>query len=144
MGGMGSSNKQVATGLVSTAFPAVGIGLMGYNALKSYGDGREAQADSRHQMKNLYFEQMQNQQRKKNILEEQLAKRRASLGSLGISASGSEEAVQSKMVEDVYKDIANEGMGYNNKYSQLRNQYKNENNQRLLNGVLSATNKLIK
>lgn len=49
------------------------------------------------------------EKRRKNVLEEQLAKRRAMIGSMGVSDSGSVLNSQSKVIKDSYNNINNYG-----------------------------------
>lgn len=66
---------------------------------------------------------------RKNILEEQLAKRRAAIGSLGISSSGSVLSSQDKMIKDSYKNISQSGSYNSDAY------YYSKMGMNLLNGA---------
>lgn len=48
-----------------------------------------------------------NNQNRKNLLEEQLASRRAALSAMGLSSGKSALAVQNRLIDDTYDDIKN-------------------------------------
>lgn len=73
---------------------------------------------------------------RRNILEEQLARRRAIIGSMGISSTGSVLSSQNKLVSDSYKN-----MNYGSYNSDALNYAKMGNN--ILNGI-SDVSKMIK
>ncbi len=58
-----------------------------------------------------------------NLLNQQLASRRAVLGSMGVSMDGSNQRVQQKVVDDSYEDIANINSEYDNKYQSVNDKY---------------------
>lgn len=75
------------------------------------------------ELKNIRTQKAINEKKKKNILEEQLAKRRAKVGSMGISTSGSSIAVQNKIVSDAYEDISYDNHAYDTQYAKTYNAY---------------------
>lgn len=149
MGGIKSSSpKAPASGGGSSSFgkagSAAGAGMTIYSALKGFGQNKSDTSEYNRQIKTLYAQQMQEQQRKQNILEEQLASRRARLGAMGITSTGSAEVSQGKMIDNVYQDISEDNEDYNNQYSQLNKEYNTKVRQRLLENVLGTTSKVIK
>lgn len=73
--------------------------------------------------------------KRKNIIDEQLASKRAKLGSLGISSSGSSLAAQNKTIKDVYD---NNPASYNNVGSRT-DYYKN-----LTSQIMGGVDKVLK
>ncbi len=84
-----------------------------------------------------------NRRNKKNILEEQLASRRARLGSMGISVGGSAVAGQQGLSRKIYEDIAQDDTRYDERYSDIYNDYQKRLRQQLLSTVDTAS-KVIK
>ncbi|MDD4556774.1 MAG: hypothetical protein PHE89_05575 [Alphaproteobacteria bacterium] len=78
------------------------------------------------ELKSIRRQQAINEAKKKNILEGQLAARRAKVGSLGISTSGSNVAVQNRLVGDAQREISYDNWGYQDKYAQVFNNYQDK------------------
>ena len=77
---------------------------------------------------------------RKNLLEAQLANRRAGLGAMGITSSKSAAAVEQRMAKEAYEDIAEDNFKYQQEYENLRR----SGNRNLLSSVISTTGKIIK
>lgn len=77
---------------------------------------------------------------RKNLLEAQLASRRAGLGAMGITSSKSAAAVEERMAKEAYDDIAEDNRKYRQEYENLRR----SGNRNLLSSVISTTGKIIK
>lgn len=96
------------------------------------------------QMEYLSQTQQSNIRNRKNLLEQQLASRRAGLSSMGLTSSKSAAAVQKRMAKDTYDEIADESNTYQRKYENLQD----ENDRNIRQGVFSTmmpiANKLIK
>lgn len=90
----------------------------------------------------------QNQQssinKRKNLLEQQLASRRSGLGAMGITSSKSAAAVQQRLVQDTYNDIADDNRKYKQQYENLQDENQRNIRETLLNSVISTTGKIIK
>lgn len=90
----------------------------------------------------------QNQQasirNRKNLLEQQLASRRAGLSTMGLTSSKSAAAVQKRIAKDSYDDLADENENYQRQYQSLQEENDRNIRQGVLSTVLSTTNKLIK
>ncbi len=84
-----------------------------------------------------------NRRNKKNILEEQLSSRRARLSGMGISVGGSAVAQQQGLARKAYEDIAQDDTKYEERYSDIYEDYQKRLRQQLLNTVDSAA-KVIK
>lgn len=93
-------------------------------------------------MNNLTASYKSNAQKKKNLLEEQLASRRAVLGTQGISSSKSALAVQNRMISDTYDDLEDDYRQYKNKYDTLKES--NSLPKQVLQTVTSLGSKMIK
>lgn len=90
----------------------------------------------------------QNQQssinKRKNLLEQQLASRRSGLGAMGITSSKSAAAVQQRLAQDTYNDIADDNRKYKQQYENLQDENQRNIRETLLNSVISTTGKIIK
>lgn len=82
---------------MGTAAAATQVGLEAKSLIDA---SRVAKQKQRH-LKNEY---VRNAKSQRNLLDEQLASRRARLGAMGIASSGSEVAVQDKMIEDYHRN----------------------------------------
>lgn len=92
------------------------------------------------QMKYLEQQRQASAQQKKNLLEQQLATRRAGLGAMGVTSSKSAAAAQQRLAQETYEDIVEDNTKYRNQYANLRR----DNQYNLLNTALSTTGKIIK
>ena len=91
-------------------------------------------------MKYLQQQRQASAQQKKNLLEQQLASRRAGLGAMGVTSSKSVAAAQQRLARETYDDIVEDNIKYRNQYENLRH----DNQYNLLSTALSTTGKLIK
>lgn len=112
---------------------AAGTGLAAMNLLN------DTRKNNQH-MKYLRQDQQATAAKRKNLLNQQLATRRAGLGAMGITSSKSSAAVQQRLARETYDDIAEDETDYKRRYAGLQQQ--NSNN--LFNTALSAAGKLIK
>jgi len=97
--------------------------------------------DIKEQKHNLYANYVNMTQKRKNLLEQQLASRRAKLGSSGISASSSALAAQNREVKNAYSDILYETDKYKRASKKLDGNYRSD----MLHSVFDAANgKMIK
>ena len=91
---------------------AVFAGIEGKNLIDRHN---EIRADIKNTRKKMKY----NIRNKKNLLDEQLATRRASLGALGISSSPSSLAYDHRMMSNAYLDIAQDNTDYRKKLNTL-------------------------
>lgn len=131
-GGAASSGIS-AGGILS----GIGVGLTGYELMKSH-------RDSKKQQKELRRLQLLNTQRKKNLLEERLAARRARIGSLGISSDGSVAASKQSLIQNTMDDIAEDDLAYSSQYDEISDNYRKKLRQTLLNEGSDLAGKVIK
>ena len=97
--------------------------------------------DVKEQKHNMYANYVQTTQKRKNLLEEQLASRRAKLGSAGITSSTSSLAAQNREVKNAYSDIQYETDKYKRESKKLDRNYRSD----MLNNVFDIANgKMIK
>lgn len=82
--------------------------------------------------------------KKKNLLEQQLANRRANLGAMGISGSKSSAAVQERLARETYEDIEEDNKVYQRQIENLQDAKNNRLNQTIFGSVLSDSGKLIR
>lgn len=115
----------------------LGIAMTAYDLLQSASNNRK-------QLKKIRREQLLNHQNKTNVLEEQLAARRARVGSMGISTSGSVTAANKKLIGDTYNDIVTDDEAFNDQYSSFNNEYKEKLRKQYLNAGMGLANKVIK
>ena len=97
--------------------------------------------DIKEQKHNLYANYVNTTQKRKNLLEQQLASRRAKLGSAGIASSSSSLAVQNRDVENTYSDIQYETDKYKRASKKLDRNYRSD---MLHNMFDTASSKIIK
>ena len=107
-------------------------------------DNRNMQKNYTMQQNQLAHEQQANREKKTNILEENLAKRRARVAAMGMSGDGSALAEQQREAYEGYKDIAEDDYNYYNKYktNKINTKYKIRSN--TVNGLFNATQSLLK
>ena len=79
-------------------------------------------------------------QKRRNLLEHQLASRRAGLGSLGITGSASSAAVEQRLAGEAYDDMEASRNNYNYRSQEIVDGYNNS----LLNRLNTAARKFIK
>lgn len=94
----------------------------GGSALNILDDRR----DAKQQKHNLYQNYVQTTQKRKNLLEQQLATRRAKLGASGISSGGSALAVQNRGINNAYDDIRYETDKYKNNIKKIDRDYRSK------------------
>lgn len=131
---MASSGKEGFS--YSSILGPMGVGLDIKGILDSKGS-------SKRQEKNALLLQYANLQRKKNILEQQLATRRTRMASMGISSSASADAANDKLIDDVFDDVAQDNLAFLSQeegYNNTQNQYRKN----LLDIGLSSAGKLLK
>lgn len=112
----------------------------GLSAAKTYNDLSYSKKKASRDIKNQQYNQLNNMKNKQNILEKQLAQRRARLGSMGINSSGSENALQQNMIKEAYDDIQSDNVGYSNQYSNIKNNYQYRLRKNLLDFGQSGLN----
>ena len=79
-------------------------------------------------------------QKRRNLLEQQLASRRAGRGSLGITGSASSAAVEQRLAGEAYDDMEASRNNYNYRSQEIVDGYNNS----LLNRLNTAARKFIK
>ncbi|CCZ30219.1 unknown [Proteobacteria bacterium CAG:495] len=79
-------------------------------------------------------------QKRRNLLEQQLASRRAGLGSMGITGSASSAAVEQRLAGEAYDDMDASRNNYNYRSQEIVDSYNNS----LLNRLNTAARKFIK
>lgn len=143
-GGSSKSGDSGSSGGGASFGSYVGPALQGAKLGLNMRDLEDSKKNTKRQLWAIRQQQEVNRNRQKNILEEQLASRRARLGSMGISSSGSATASQNKMIEDAYNNIAEDDNLYNSKYSEFYNNYQSNLRKKIMDGALDATNKVLK
>lgn len=117
------------------------------SAVSSLGSKTINLLDERRNVKqqkhNLYQNYAQTTQNRKNLLEKQLASRRAKLGAAGISSSASALAVQGREIDDAYDDIRFETEKYKRNVKQIDRDYESKVYQQAFN-IFSDPSKVIK
>ena len=79
-------------------------------------------------------------QKRRNLLEQQLASRRAGLGSLGITGSASSAAVEQRLAGEAYDDMEASRNNYNYRSQEIVDGYNNS----LVSRLNTAARKFIK
>ncbi len=100
------------------------------SAAGSLGETTLNVLDSRRNVKeqkhNMYANYVKTTQQRKNLLEQQLASRRAKLGSAGISSSASSLAAQNREVRNAYADIQYETDKYKRDSKKIDRDYRSD------------------
>lgn len=116
---------------------AIGVGLSAANLLNEANNQNK-------QLKQMQKNYQYNQTKRKNLLNEQLASRRASLSAMGLGASKSAAAAQQRELKEGYDDLQNNNDNFEYNYSQkYREKEKNLRNG-LLDSIWDTTGKIIK
>ena len=107
-------------------------------------DNRNLQKNYVLEQNKLAHDQQANRERKTNILEQNLAQRRARVAAMGLSGDGSAVAEQNREAYQGYKDIAEDDYNYYNQYktNKINTQYKIRKN--AVNGLLNSAQSLLK
>lgn len=135
MGGLGAAVSSVAGAATTKA--AIGTGLSTMNLINSTKTAkRNAQ--------NLQAGYQSTLRNRKNLLDQQMAARRASLGAMGITSSPSAAAIQKRQTQQIYEDINEDAENYKRKVAQNNQNVQSDYYNNLLNGVLPNFTKLIK
>lgn len=116
---------------------AVGVGLSAVNLLNEANNQNK-------QLKQMQKEYQYNQQKRKNLLNEQLASRRASLSAMGLSSSKSAAAAQQREAKEGYDDLSYNQDNFEYNYSQKYREKENNLTNGLLNSIWDTTGKIIK
>lgn len=125
-------------GISGTAI--LGAIMMGYNLLSSFKKDKKQKL----YLNNSYINTAHNINKRKNLLEQQLAAKRAQLGSMGISNSKSAAAVQGRIAREAFDDINNEAVNYNYKVDTAETENNDALKQSLVNALYGVGQKLIK
>ena len=100
------ASKAGASGLSATSM----LGPMGMAFdVKNMFDSKKA---AKKQARNSFLLQYANMQRKKNILEQQLATRHARMANMGISSSASADAANNRLIDEAFDEIENDNMAF--------------------------------
>lgn len=103
----------------------------------------DSKSSAKRQEKNATILQYLNMQRKKNILEQQLATRHARMSGMGISSSASADAANNRLIDEAFDDIEKDNIAFlsqQDEYNNTQNQYRKN----LLDKGLSIANKVLK
>lgn len=125
-------------GMSGTAI--LGAIMMGYNLLSAFKKDKKQKL----YLNNSYTNTAHNIKKRKNLLEQQLASKRAQLGSMGISNSKSAAAVQGRIAREAFDDINNEAVNYNYKVDTAEAENNDAFKQSLVNALYGVGQKLIK
>ncbi len=118
----------------------LGALMMGYNLLSAFKKDKKQKL----YINNAYANTAYNINKRKNLLEQQLASKRAQLGSMGISNSKSASAVQGRIAREAFDDINNEAVNYNYKVDTAEAENREAYRQGLVNALYGVGQKLIK
>ena len=116
---------------------AVGVGVSAANLLN---DANKSNKQLKQMQKNYQY----NQQKRKNLLNEQLASRRASLSAMGLGASKSAIAAQQREAKEGYDELGYNNDNYKYEYKQKYDEKEKNLTSGLLNSIWDTTGKIIK
>lgn len=107
--------------------------------------GANQQVNNQKRQLKYMSENVASQNRKRqNLLEQQLASRRAQLGSMGVTGSNSSLAAQKRMINEGYSDMSDNAAAYRNSYADLQAAQAEDLRNRLGMGITAVTDKMIK
>ena len=107
-------------------------------------DNKNLRGNYKQEHQRLLHEQQVNRQKKTNILEQNLAERRARVAAMGISNDGSAAAEQSREANKAHKDMAEDDYNYYNDSVKNRRDVRYKIRRNAVNGTLDATQSLLK
>ncbi len=107
-------------------------------------DNKNLRGNYKQEHQRLLHEQQVNRQKKTNILEQNLAERRARVAAMGISNDGSAAAEQSREAYNAHKDMAEDDYNYYNDSVKNRRDVRYKIRRNAVNGTLDATQSLLK
>lgn len=137
---MGDTAVEDAGSSGFSASGLLGAVMMGYNLLSAFKKNKKQKL----YLNNSYANTAYNIKKRKNLLEQQLAAKRAQLGSMGISNSKSAAAVQGRIAREAFDDIDNEAANYNYKVDTAEAENNDAFKQSLVNALYGVGQKLIK
>lgn len=92
---------------------------------------------------NMFGNTYTNIQKRKNLLNRQLAARRAQMGAMGITSSSSYAAAQQRLAGEAYDDIAKEASDYNYNLDNLKAEQREKQRDVILGSALGLGSKVI-
>lgn len=124
-------------------FPATSLlGPMGMAFdVKNMFDSKKA---AKKQARNSFLLQYANMQRKKNILEQQLATRHARMANMGISSSASADAANNRLIDEAFDEIENDNMAFLAEQDAKADGFNLKYRKNLLDTGLAAAGKVLK
>ena len=125
--------NSVSSAIGSSAGSTLLTGLSTLSLLNGKNSGKN-------QIEQLRLNTAADIQKRRNLLEQQLASRRAGLGSLGITGSASSAAVEQRLAGEAYDDMEASRNNYNYRSQEIVDGYNNS----LLNRLNTAARKFIK
>ena len=137
-GSAGLAGAAGASGLSATSL----LGPMGMALdVKSMFDSKKA---AKKQAGNSFLLQYANMQRKKNILEQQLATRHAQMANMGISSSASADAANNRLIDEAFDEIENDNMAFLAEQDAKADGFNLKYRKNLLDTGLAAAGKVLK
>ena len=127
-------------GYASGGNKVIDSGLKIYNMVE---DNKQLRRNYNHEQQMLLAEQRQNRQNKTNILEKNLANRRARVAAMGISGDGSAAVGQYQMAYEGQRNMAIDDYNYYNRSLQRRRNARYTTRKNLVNGIGEATQSLL-
>lgn len=132
------ASKAGASGLSATSM----LGPMGMAFdVKNMFDSKKA---TKKQARNSFLLQYANMQRKKNILEQQLATRHARMANMGISSSASADAANNRLIDEAFDEIENDNMAFLAEQDAKADGFNLKYRKNLLDTGLAAAGKVLK
>ena len=116
---------------------ALSVGMSAVNLLREADDANK-------EMKQIQKNYQYNQKKRKNLLNEQLASRRASLSAMGLGSSKSALAAQQRELEKGYDELQNANDNYEYSYSQKLKEKERNMTSGLLGTIVDTTGKILK
>ena len=121
-----------------------GLAESGQKIYNMVEDNKNLRGNYKQEHQRLLHEQQVNTQKKTNILEQNLAERRARVAAMGISNDGSAMAEQNRESYNAHKDRAEDVYNYYNDSVKKRRDIRYKIRSNAVNGSIDATESLLK
>ena len=121
-----------------------GLAESGQKIYNMVEDNKNLRGNYKQEHQRLLHEQQVNTQKKTNILEQNLAERRARVAAMGISNDGSAMAEQNRESYNAHKDMAEDDYNYYNDSFKKRRDIRYKIRSNAVNGSIDATESLLK
>lgn len=143
----------LASGVGTSALLASKAGASGFSASSLLGpmgmaldvkNMFDSKQSAKKQARNSFLLQYANMQRKKNILEQQLAARHARMANMGISSSASADAANNRLIDEAFDEIDSDNIAFLANQDTKADNFNRKFRKNLLDTGLAVAGKVLK